>query len=243
MQWHSSTLYGSSMSKYALYAAWTSADVWYFRCWILGDLPLAISRKLAGSSAWYLCSSRGESLMKLVRSGEYLGSRLSGRGKDLGKNQNGTAESRVMNPAIRYPSHQAPTQRASPGVMLMLSVRRQSHTHTSTERIQTLRGSLQLVTCSEYLGQADSRGRRRLWSTDSLRCLTLSLDALSSSCTLRQPPCCQEIETFVAFHINTQWINQTHFLPHLILKKQNEMFSGMLKLLFSVQKMVNYASR
>lgn len=130
MQWHSSTLYGSSMSKYALYAAWTSADIWYFRCWILGDVPLAISRKLAGSSAWYLCSSRGESLMKLVCSGEYLASRLSGRGKDLGKNQNGTAESRVMNPVIRYPSHQAPTQRASPGVMLMLSVRRQSHTHT-----------------------------------------------------------------------------------------------------------------
>ncbi len=113
-------------------AAWTSAGFWCFRWWILDDLPLAISRKLAGSSAWYLCSSRGESLMKLVRSGEYLASRLSGRGKDLGKNQNGTAESRVMNPAIRYPSHQAPTQRASPGVMLMLSVRRQSHTHTHT---------------------------------------------------------------------------------------------------------------
>lgn len=133
MQWQSSTLYGSSMSKCAFYAAWTCADFWYFRwgyfLWILGDLPLAISRKFAGSSAWYLCSSRGESLMKLVRSGEYLASRLSGRGKDLGKNQNGTAESRVMSPAIRYPSHQAPTQRASPGVMLMLSVRRQSHTH------------------------------------------------------------------------------------------------------------------
>ncbi len=111
-------------------AAWTSAGFWCFRWWILDDLPLAISRKLAGSSAWYLCSSRGESLMKLVLSGEYLASCLSGRGKDLGKNQNGTAESRVMNPAIRYPSHQAPTQRASPGVMLMLSVRRQSHTHT-----------------------------------------------------------------------------------------------------------------
>lgn len=95
---------------------------------------MAISRKLAGSSAWYLCSSRGESLMKLVRSGEYLASRLSGRGKDLGKNQNGTAESRVMSPAIRYPSHQAPTQRASPGVMLMLSVRRQSHTGICQQR-------------------------------------------------------------------------------------------------------------
>lgn len=105
-------------------------EIWHFRYfYFLGGLPLAISRKFAGSSAWYLCSRRGESLIKLVRSGEYLASRLSGRGKDLGKNQNGTAESRVMNPAIRYPSHQAPTQRASPGVMLMLSVRRQSHTH------------------------------------------------------------------------------------------------------------------
>lgn len=121
------------------YVFFVQPEIWYFRyrryfLWILGRLPLAISRKFVGSSAWYLCSRRGESLMKLVRSGEYLASRLSGRGKDLGKNQNGTAESRVMNPAIRYPSHQAPTQRASPGVMLMLSVRRQSHTRICQHR-------------------------------------------------------------------------------------------------------------
>lgn len=65
-------------------------------------IPLAISRKLAGSSAWYLCSRRGESLMKLVCSGvHWAGPRSDGMGRERGRNQKGMAESRVITPAIR----------------------------------------------------------------------------------------------------------------------------------------------
>lgn len=60
--------------------------------------------------------------MKLVCSGVHFSeSRGPDMGTERGRNQKGMAESRVMTPAMRYPSHQAPTQRASAGVIVMVS--------------------------------------------------------------------------------------------------------------------------
>lgn len=90
--------------------------------------PLAISVKLVCLSAGYLWFSRGESLIKLVCSGvHFSGPRGPDMGRDRGRNQKGMADSRVMTPAMRYPNHQAPTQRASAGVMVMVSRRKQEH--------------------------------------------------------------------------------------------------------------------
>lgn len=66
------------------------------------DAPLAICCRSGGSSCLNLCSRFGESVMNLVCSGVQLRSCLStGTGSDLGRNQNGTADTSVMVPAMR----------------------------------------------------------------------------------------------------------------------------------------------
>lgn len=63
-------------------------------------VPLAISRRFAGSSGLNLCSMLGESLIKRMLSALQPKSCFAtGMGSDLGRNQKGTAEMRVMMPA------------------------------------------------------------------------------------------------------------------------------------------------
>lgn len=65
-------------------------------------VPLAMRCKLGGSSGLNLCCMVGESLMNLVCSGVQLVSCLStGIGSDLGMNQKGIADMRVIAPAMR----------------------------------------------------------------------------------------------------------------------------------------------
>lgn len=69
---------------------------------VITILPLAIRCKLAGSSGLNMCFKPGESLINLVCSGVQLVSCFStGISSDFGRNQKGTADMRVMAPAMR----------------------------------------------------------------------------------------------------------------------------------------------
>lgn len=84
------------------------------------DLPFKVAEDFTGFCFIGLCFPLLSSLM-LERSDEVL-SLLSSSGffRLFGRKQNGMADMRAVTPAMIKPSHHAPTQRESLGVMVML---------------------------------------------------------------------------------------------------------------------------
>lgn len=92
-------------------------------------IPLASSWKVTGFSffPWWSWSSSGRkfSCSPTVASSVLLLwlSSFLGLGKDLGRNQKGMPDSMITVPVMMNPSHQAPTQRESLWLMVMVSGR------------------------------------------------------------------------------------------------------------------------
>lgn len=109
-------------------------------------IPLASSWKVTGFSffAWWSWSSSGRKFSCSPTAASsvlllWLSSFL-GLGKDLGRNQKGIPDSMITVPVMMKPSHQAPTQRESLWLMVMVSGREQTREKQEIMRVGFLAG-------------------------------------------------------------------------------------------------------